>query len=67
MAPITRTIRRIPTEVPLGPWHGLSRECVASFDNIQPIRGSFLTNRVGSLGVEERGEICRALGALADC
>ena len=67
VAPVTRTIRRIPTEVSLGTSHGLVDECVASFDNLQPIRRSFLTQRVGELQVEERDEICRALRALADC
>ena len=67
VAPVTRTIRQIPTEVPLGRSHGLPEECVASFDNLQPIRRSFLTHRVGELPVGERDEICRALRALADC
>ncbi len=67
VAPVTRTIRRIPTEVRLGASHGLPEECVASFDNLQPIRRSFLTQRVGVLGIEQLDEICRALRALADC
>lgn len=67
VAPVTRTIRRIPTEVALGASHGLTAECVASFDNLQPIRRSFLTERVGELGMQELDEICRALRALADC
>jgi mRNA interferase MazF len=67
VAPVTRTIRQIPTEVHLGPSHGLPDECVASFDNLQPIRRSFLTQRVGELRIEELDEICRALRALADC
>lgn len=67
VAPVTRTIRQIPTEVRLGPSHGLPDDCVASLDNLQPIRRSFLTQRVGQLRVDESNEICRALGALADC
>ncbi len=67
VAPVTRTVRGIPTEVELGREHGLVDDCVASFDNLQPIRRSFLTERVGSLGQTEQGEICRALSALADC
>jgi len=67
VAPVTRTIREIPTELSLGPRHGLSVDCVASFDNLQPIRRSFLTDRVGELGIDQIDEICRALGALADC
>jgi mRNA-degrading endonuclease toxin of MazEF toxin-antitoxin module len=42
-------------------------DSVASFDILQPIRRSFLTDRVGSLAIDEAGEICRALHALADC
>lgn len=67
IAPVTRTVRHIPTEVALGPDHGLAVDCVASFDNLQPIRRTFLTGRVGELGVDESDEICRALRALADC
>lgn len=67
IAPVTRTIRHIPTEIPLGPAHGLAVDCVASFDNLQPLRRTFLTERVGRLGVHEWDEICRALRALADC
>ena len=67
VAPVTRTIRDIPTEIALGPDHGLAVECVASFDNLQPIRRSFLTDRVGELDIDESDQICRALRALADC
>lgn len=67
VAPVTRSVRDIPTEVQLGPSHGLGVECAASFDNLQPIRRSFLTERVGSLDVDDLGQLCRALGALADC
>ncbi len=67
VAPVTRTVRQIPTEVSLGARHGLPDACVASFDNLQPIRRSFLTDRAGALQIEELDEICRALRALADC
>jgi mRNA interferase MazF len=66
VAPVTRTVRDIPTEVPVGPEQGLPVESVASFDNLQPIRRSFLTQRAGALA-DPRREICRALSALADC
>lgn len=67
VAPVTRTVRGIATEVALGPAQGLGVECVASFDNLQPIRRALLTDRVGTLTVEQADEICRALAALADC
>lgn len=67
VAPVTRTVRNIPTEVPLGPEEGLPEPCAANFDNLQPIRRSFLTERVGRLEQPGRNDLCRALSALADC
>ena len=66
VAPVTRTVRHIPTEVLLGEDEGLNVDCAASFDNLQRIRRSALTARIGSLGVRNR-EICTSLRALADC
>lgn len=66
VAPLTRTIRGIPTEIQLDQDHGVETPCVASFDNLQPIRTTFLTSRIGSLPFP-RQEICRTLAAMADC
>lgn len=66
VAPVTRTVRGIRTEIPLGPAHGLVDACAATFDNLQPIRRAFLTQRVGILSYP-RAAICEALRALADC
>jgi mRNA interferase MazF len=67
IAPVTRTVRGIPTEIALDARHGLSVECAASFDNLQPIRRSFLTERIGDLEIGSRARICAALRAMADC
>ncbi len=67
VAPVTRTIRRISTEIDLGPSDGLPEECVASFDNLQPIPKRLFTTRIGALAELRDWTICRALGALADC
>jgi mRNA interferase MazF len=67
VAPITRTVRSIPTEIALGPDQGLTHECAATFDNLQPIRRTMLTTRIGELSLDQLDEICRALNALADC
>lgn len=67
VAPITRTVRGIPTEIALGPEHGLTSPCAASFDNLQRVPKSRLTERVGTLTIEQRDEICRATRALTDC
>ncbi len=66
VAPVSRTVRNIPTEIGLGPNEGLDSDCAASFDNLQPILRSALTERTGTLG-PRRDEICETLRALADC
>lgn len=67
VAPVTRTVRGIPTEIPLGSEEGLPAECAASFDNLQPVNRHLLREQVGSLAAARRNELCSALDALADC
>jgi mRNA interferase MazF len=67
IAPITRTVRGVPTEISLGPDDGLPAECAASFDNVQPINRHLLTRRIATLNPARRHELCIALAALADC
>lgn len=66
VAPVTRTVRHISTEIRLEDQLGLREPCVASFDNLQRISRNNLTERVGALS-QPLLEICRALAALADC
>lgn len=66
VAPVTTTIRGIPTEIALGREEGLPRDCVASFDNLRPHLVDLLISRVGRLALA-RSRICSALEALADC
>jgi mRNA interferase MazF len=66
VTPVTRTVRSIPTEIPLGADEGLDVECAASFDNLGPQPVSMLTRRIGRLH-DARSRICNALAALADC
>jgi mRNA interferase MazF len=67
VAPVTRTVRGIPTELALGADEGLPVACAASFDNVQPINRHLLTQRLGQVPAARRGDLCRALNALADC
>lgn len=46
VAPVTRTVRSIPTEIALGTDEGMPVDCAASFDNLQPINRHLLTERV---------------------
>ena len=67
MAPVTSTIRSIPSCIPVGPDEGIDHESVATFDNLAAVPKSVLTTRLGTLGVDGRRRICDALGAMADC
>lgn len=67
VAPITRTIRGIPTEVPVGVEEGLPAEGVAALDNVLTFPKTLLIRRMGALAPARRGEPCEALRAATDC
>ena len=67
IAPVTSTLRSIPTCIFVGPEQGLDHESVASFDNLASVPKSVLTVLLGTLGPVGRTRICAALKALADC
>ena len=49
VAPVTRTIRRIASELPLGRDEGLRVRCVANCDSLKTVSKRLLTKRLGSL------------------
>jgi mRNA interferase MazF len=67
VAPLTSTIRDIPTAVRLGPSDGLDRECIASLDNLSLVRRSGFLHPVGSLPEARMDELCRALAIAVAC
>jgi mRNA interferase MazF len=67
VAPVTSTIRDIPTCIPVGPDEGIDHDSVATFDNLVAVPKSVLTIRLGALGVDGRHRICGALDAMANC
>lgn len=67
VAPVTTTVRDIPTCIPVGSGEGLDHESVATFDNLGAVPKSVLTTQLGGLGVGGRQRICDALAALANC
>jgi mRNA interferase MazF len=66
-APISHTVRGIPTEVRLGVDDGMPTDCVASFDNLRVVPKAYLVDRVCSLDSIRMVEACPALRAAADC
>lgn len=67
VAPVTSTIRSIPTCIPVGADEGIDHESVVTFDHMAVVPKSLLTIRLGSLGAPGRDLIGSALRALADC
>ena len=67
VAPVTRMIRGIPTEVPVGAEEGLPTDGVTSMDNVLAFPKSLLVRRMGSLAPDRRSEPCKALRAATDC
>lgn len=66
VAPVTRTIRDIPTEVLLGPEDGLPARCVASLDDITTIPKALLRLRLVELAPSRMAEIEAAISFALD-
>lgn len=66
VAPVTRRVRGLPSELEVGAAEGLPVESVASFDNLRPFPQAMLVRRLGALGPRAH-EICRAASAALDC
>lgn len=61
VAPITATVRGIPTEVVLGPADGLERECAVNLDHVQTVPAARLGARLTALGEGRMAEVRSAL------
>lgn len=67
VAPVTTTVRGIPTEVALGPAEGLPQPCAANFDNVFTLRRERLRDRIGELTPDSLDLVCRAYRFAAGC
>ena len=67
VAPVTRTIREIPTEVSLSSEEGLPVASAATMDNILTFPKAMLVRRMGALAPARRHELCEAVRAAVDC
>jgi mRNA interferase MazF len=66
VAVITRTIRNIPTEVPLGQEDGMPVQCVVNLDDILTIPKSKLTERLTMLSAEKMKAVAMAVAFALD-
>lgn len=70
VAPVTSTIRDIPTEVPLGRADGMPRECAINLDHIQTVSRGRIGPLITKLNTEKmlllRSALLFALGFRED-
>jgi mRNA interferase MazF len=66
-APVTLTIRNIPTALVLGPEDGMPTECAASFDTLRVVVKAYLVDRQCILGPRRMLQACEAARAAVDC
>jgi mRNA interferase MazF len=61
IAPITRTVRGIPSEVPLGPDDGMTEPCAVNLDHVQTVGRGRLGAHLTTLSARRMDEIREAL------
>ena len=67
VAPITSTIRGIPSQVRLGVEDGMKRDCAVSLDHVQTVKRSDLRRWVARLNAVRMARICQALAIATGC
>lgn len=67
IAPITSTIREIPTEVVLGVDDGMKQPCAVNLDHVATVPREGLGRRVATLRPERLLEVCAALRFALEC
>jgi mRNA interferase MazF len=66
-APTTRTIRSIPSEVPLDREDGMPHACAVNLDNVTLMPKDYFLKPICALGPQKLREVCRALAETVDC
>jgi mRNA interferase MazF len=61
VAVVTRIIRGIPTEVPLGPEDGMTTKCVVNLDDILTIPKFRLDERIAALSPAKLAAVAKAI------
>lgn len=65
--PVTRTVRGIPTEVPLDEADGLPGACALSLDNLTVVDRDAFGEPITRLGPAKMEAVCRALRVATTC
>jgi mRNA interferase MazF len=67
VAPITSTIRGVPSEVSLGPEDGMRQPCAANLHNVMTVSREGLGRVVARLSARRMHEVCTALAFALGC
>lgn len=67
VAPITSTMRGVPSEVSVGIDEGLKHPSAVNLDHVQTVDQTHLKQFVGTLSAEKMGDVCRALAVATGC
>ena len=67
VAPITSTIRGVPSEVALGPEDGMKRPCAVNLHNVMTVNQANLGRFVAELDSRRMREVCAALAFALGC
>jgi len=67
VAPVTSTIRGVPSEVRLSETDGMKGPCAINLHNLVTVSKTDLGRRVGTLSSERLKEVCEALGFALGC
>jgi mRNA interferase MazF len=67
VAPVTSTIRDLPSQVVVGTNEGLDHESPVSLDHVRCVDGARLIRRLGSLPPARMREVCAALAVATGC
>jgi len=67
VAPITATLRGVPSEVALGPEDGLRQACAVNLHNVVTVPKAGIGRRVAQLEARRMREVCAALAFALGC
>ena len=67
VAPITSTIRGVPSEVALGPEDGMKQPCAVNLHNVMTVSQANLGRRVAELSPPRMRQVCSALAFALGC
>lgn len=67
VAPITSTVRGVPTEVPIGTDEGMKQPCAVNLHNLVTVTQAHIGRRLTQLSESRMRDVCRAIAFALGC